>query len=154
MNRNKLFDHLEDLLVYARHLTRDLEQAEDLVQDVVLHILSRDTCLSDVENPRAYMATTLRNLFLDQARKRGRAPSMLPIEDHEPADMNGDAFSDLACAETLAAIGRLSEEYRTVMRLRVDVGMSYSDMADKLDLPIGTVMSRISRARTKLRELI
>ena len=79
MNRDKLFDHLEDLLVYAHHLTRDREQAEDLVQDVVLHILSRDTCLSEVANPRAYLATTLRNLFLDQTRKRGCAPSMLPI---------------------------------------------------------------------------
>ncbi len=69
MNHDKLFDHLEDLLVYARHLTHDHEQAE---------------------------------------------------------------------------------EYSTVMRLRVDVGMSYSDMADRLDLPIGTVMSRISRARSKL----
>jgi RNA polymerase sigma-70 factor (ECF subfamily) len=154
MNHDKLFDHLEDLLVYARHLTRDREQAEDLVQDVVLHILSRETCLSDVANPRAYMATTLRNLFLDQTRKRGRIPSMVSIDDHEPADMSGDAFSELACAETLAAIGRLPEEYRTVMRLRVNVGMSYSDMADRLDLPIGTVMSRISRARSKLRALI
>ncbi|MDB4558621.1 sigma-70 family RNA polymerase sigma factor [Amylibacter sp.] len=154
MNHDKLFDHLEDLLVYAHHLTRDREQAEDLVQDVVLHILSRETCLSDVANPRAYMATTLRNLFLDQTRKRGRIPSMVSIDDHEPADMSGDAFSELACAETLAAIGRLPEEYRTVMRLRVNVGMSYSDMADRLDLPIGTVMSRISRARSKLRALI
>jgi RNA polymerase sigma-70 factor (ECF subfamily) len=154
MNHDKLFDHLEDLLVYARHLTRDREQAEDLVQDVVLHILSRETCLSDVANPRAYMATTLRNLFLDQTRKRGRIPSMVSIDDHEPADMSGDAFSELACAETLAAIGRLPEEYRTVMRLRVNVGMSYSDMADRLDLPIGTVMSRISRARSKVRALI
>ncbi|MDB9857542.1 sigma-70 family RNA polymerase sigma factor [Amylibacter sp.] len=154
MNHDKLFDHLEDLLVYARHLTRDREQAEDLVQDVVLHILSRETCLSDVANPRAYMATTLRNLFLDQTRKRGRIPSMVSIDDHKPADMSGDAFSELACAETLAAIGRLPEEYRTVMRLRVNVGMSYSDMADRLDLPIGTVMSRISRARSKLRALI
>ena len=154
MDRNRLFDHLEDLLVYARHLTRDRDLAEDLVQDVVLHILSRDTCLSDVSNPRAYMATTLRNLFLDQTRKKGRIPSMVPIEDHEPEDLSGDAFTELACAETLAAIGRLPEEYRTVMRLRVNNGLSYSDMADRLELPIGTVMSRISRARSKLRELI
>lgn len=154
MNPDKLFDHLEDLLIYAHHLTRNREQAEDLVQDVVLHILSRDACLSDVENPRAYMARTLRNLFLDQTRKRGRAPSMLPIEDHEPADLTADAFAELACVETLAAIGRLPAEYRTVMRLRVNAGLSYSDMADRLNLPIGTVMSRISRARSKLRELI
>lgn len=154
MNRDRLFDHLEDLLIYARHLTHDTDQAEDLVQDVVLHILSRDTCLSDVANPRAYMATTLRNLFLDQTRKRNRKPATLPIDDFEPEDSKGDAFADLACAETLAAIGRLPEEYRTVMRLRVNAGLSYSDMADRLDLPIGTVMSRISRARQKLRALI
>ena len=154
MNRYKLFDHLEDLLVYARHLTRDRDKAEDLVQDVVIHILSRETCLSDVENPRRYMAATLRNLFLDQIRKNGRTPAVLPLEDHEPVDTTTDAFAEMACAETLAAIGRLPSEYRTVMRLRINAGLSYADMAERLDLPIGTVMSRMSRARSKLRELI
>ena len=70
MNPDRLFDHMEDLLIYARHLTRDPDQAEDLVQDVVLNVLSREPCLSNVENPRRYMATMLRNLFLDQARKQ------------------------------------------------------------------------------------
>ncbi|GGA30462.1 RNA polymerase sigma factor [Neptunicoccus cionae] len=154
MNRDKLFDHLEDLLVYAHHLTRNRDQAEDLVQDVVLHILSRETCLSDVEHPRRYMAVILRNLFLDQTRKKGRAPSHVPIDDQDPEDENADVYGALACAQTLAAIGRLPEEYRTVMRLRVDAGLSYSDMAEQLELPIGTVMSRMSRARSKLRDYL
>lgn len=154
MDRDRLFDHLEDLLIYARHLTRDPDQAEDLVQDVVLNILAREPCLSDVENPRRYMAVMLRNLFLDQTRKKGRAPAVVPLEDHEPQDTAGDGFADMACTQTLAAIGRLPEEYRTVMRLRVDAGLSYADMAERLDVPIGTVMSRMSRARSRLRELL
>jgi RNA polymerase sigma-70 factor (ECF subfamily) len=154
MNPDRLFDHLEDMHIYARHLTRDIDLAQDLVQDVVLHILSRESCLSDVKNPRSYMAAVLRNLFLDQKRKNKRSPMVVPLGDHDAADLSYDALSDLACAETLAAIGRLPEEFRTVMRLRVSSELSYADMADHLDLPIGTVMSRISRARTKLRALL
>ena len=153
-DRNRLFDHLEDLHLYARHLTRDMDRADDLVQDVVLHLLSKDAPLEALDNPRAYMARSLRNLHYDQSRARKSRPEQVEWQDGDAPDLSGEAFQSLACAETLSAIARLPKEFREVMRLRVEVGLSYAEMAEELDVPIGTVMSRISRARERLRELI
>lgn len=146
---DRLFDHLEDLHIYARHLTRDADKAQDLVQDAVCHMLSRDVSLIDVAHPRAYLATILRNLWRDQLRRA--APPAEPIDGHEPPDVSGDAFEELACAETWEAVQRLPEPYARALHLRVEVGMSYAEMADALDVPVGTVMSRIARARERLR---
>lgn len=149
---DRMFDHLEDLHIYARRLTRDADKAQDLVQDAVCHMLSRDVSLLDVDNPRAYLAAILRNLWLDQRRRA--VPPTDPIEDHDTIDVAGDAFEELACVETWAAVDRLPAEYATVLRLRVGAGLSYADMAQELGVPVGTVMSRLARAREKLRKML
>ena len=149
---DRLFDHLEDLHIYALHLTRDPDLAEDLVQDTVCQMLSRDVSLADVGNPRAYLAAILRNLWIDRARRA--APRHLPLDVHDPPDPGADAFHDLACAELWAAIDKLPAAYAQVLRLRVAGGLSYPELADALGIPIGTVMSRIARAREHLRALL
>lgn len=152
MNTDRLFDHLEDLQVYARHLTRDPDAAQDLVQDTLCHVLDRDLPLHDVAAPRAYLAAVLRNLWRDQCRRKG--PVSEALDHHDPADLCGGAFEDLACAETWAAVQRLPPDYADALRLRVEVGMSYAEMACELGVPVGTVMSRIARAREKLRAIL
>lgn len=152
MNTDRLFDHLEDLQIYARHLTRNADTAQDLVQDTLCHVLARDLPLHDVEKPRAYLAAVLRNRWRDQCRRDG--PPSEDLDNHDPADLGGGAFEELACSETWAAVQRLPPEYAQVLRLRVEVGMSYAEMAAELGVPVGTVMSRIARARERLREVL
>lgn len=152
MDSSRLFDHLEDLHIYARRLTRDGDRAQDLVQDTLCHVLARGVSLADVENPRAYLATVLRNLWHGQHRK-ARLPTD-PLGAFEPEDLGSNAFEQLACRETWAAVDRLPPEFARALRLRVEVGLSYADMAAELDVPVGTVMSRIARAREQLRAML
>lgn len=152
MDRTRLFDHLEDLQVYARRLTRDRDLAQDLVQDTICHVLARDLSLADVEHPRAYLAAVLRNLWRDQYR-RATVPTD-PLGSFEPEDVASNAFEEVACIETWAAVDRLPPDFARALRLRVEVGLSYADMAEELNVPVGTVMSRIARAREQLRAML
>ncbi len=152
MERQIIFQHLETLKIYARHITGDRDQAEELLQDVILHVLSHPVRESEVEHPKAYFKTILRNRFLDQCRRSGREPQKVVLED-SCAVMDQDRTGDrLELSETTAAIERLPVDLRGVLKLRVEADQSYDEIARTLGLPVGTVMSRLSRARHRLRE--
>ncbi|MEM6619265.1 MAG: sigma-70 family RNA polymerase sigma factor [Pseudomonadota bacterium] len=152
MSADRLFDHLEDLHVYALRLTRDRTEAEDLVQDTVAHVLARGVSLAEVDSPRAYLAAVLRNRWRDGLRRR--SVTFTPLGDWDPADPAGAGFEELARSQTWAAVDRLPVRYRAALRLRVEMGLSYAEMARVLDIPVGTAMSRVARAREKLRAIL
>ena len=129
----------------ARHLTGERTDAEDLVQDTLVRAY-RALCRFDGRHPRAWLLTILRNAYYKDARRRRPRPTVLVPSDDDHADEV--AFDD-ALARALAT---LPTARRDVVVL-VDVeGFTYAEASAALGVPVGTVMSRLHRARRKLRE--
>jgi RNA polymerase sigma-70 factor (ECF subfamily) len=137
--------HLRSLLRVARRLTPDVAAAEDLVQETMLlawrgfHQFQADT------NARAWLFRILLNAFYGQGRKAQRVP--LPV----PAVVNTKLQEAVEIAEALET---LPIEQRTVLLLCVVEGFTCREIAGILNVPIGTVMSRLSRARQELRTFL
>ena len=157
--RRHVVPELDVLLRVARRLTRDVQEAEDLVQDT-LRRAYRAVDRFDGAHPRAWLLTIMRNANRNRARKRRpelfvdeeRMLSALPARGADgregPAESVAERLPDAALVDALA---RLSPAHRAVVAL-VDLdGLSYRETADLLDGPVGTVTSRLHRARRALR---
>jgi RNA polymerase sigma-70 factor, ECF subfamily len=138
---------------YARFLLRDHEAADDLVQDTLLRAVSR-VHLWRPGNLRGWLFTILRNLHLNRRRDAGRRPTLLQLAEGDEPRTADDQVSRVEVSEALAAFRRLSEEQREVMFLVVVQGLRYREAADLLGVQLGTVMSRLARARERLRQLV
>jgi RNA polymerase sigma-70 factor (ECF subfamily) len=148
----RLGDHLDRLYRAAWALCGSREEAEDLVQETYARVLARPRFLRH-EDDLGYLLRTLRNTFLTQRRNESRRlrPGPLPDElELVPDPRARDPHAALEAAELYAAIASLSPDYRDVL-VAVDVsGLSYKEAARALDVPEGTVMSRLYRARQQL----
>lgn len=156
--REQVLVELPVLLRVARRLTRDAVDAEDLVQDTVIRAY-RAFDRFDGRHPRAWLLTILRNTHRNQLRKR--RPDLMDDEvaGRLPAHGDGgriDGVVDAALHDDLdplvrTALAGLSAKHRAVIAL-VDIdGLTYKETAEMLDVPAGTVMSRLHRARAKVR---
>lgn len=137
--------HSAALFNYAVALTRSRDQAAELVQETALRLLSARHLPKDDAALRAWMFTTLRNHRIDQLRRCGREAELLDHVD-TPA-------TDLPVEEALsvrAAFHALSFPHREVLAAVDIAGFTYAQTAEILDLPIGTVMSRVARARAAM----
>lgn len=148
---------IEVLLRVAQSLTRNHADAEDLVQDTLIRAY-RGIGGFDGRHPRAWLLTILRNTHIN--RNRRRRPELLRDQDATFERLAGDASTDRADlfventidGEILAALGELSDDFRRVVEL-VDIdGLSYPEAAEVLGVPVGTVMSRLHRARRRIRD--
>ena len=143
-----------DLRRYARALTRNADRADDLVQDCIERALRKRSLFRPTGPLRAWLYRILLNLYrnsLRQNRRRGDHISMdaLVIEPSIPAPQPGR----IALAEMSRAIDQLPDEQREALLLVVLEGMSYEEAAGILEIPAGTLLSRLSRARATLRQL-
>ena len=132
------------------------ELAEDLVQETYLKVLSRPRMLRN-DNEFFYLAGALRNAMNSHYRaERRRARPGPELDDLEPADPSADADPESAAVarELYAAIGALGDGKRDVVAAVDVAGMSYSEAARALKLPIGTIMSRLHRARADLAQAL
>lgn len=138
---------------YAFALTRDHAAADDLVQDTLERALRRWTVRGD--DVRPWLFTVLHNLFIDDARARRRRPLHDPFEGHAP-DVAALPAQEGAMIgrDILAQFGALSDEHQSVLLLVAVEGLSYADAAAVLSVPVGTVMSRLNRAREAFRRLL
>ncbi|MGQ4808366.1 ECF RNA polymerase sigma factor SigH [Candidatus Entotheonellaceae bacterium PAL068K] len=163
----ELLAHLDALYGYALSLTRNPAEAEDLVQETCLRAISRAQRVLPAGNLKAWLFTILRNVWINQHRRRTQGPEFLPlathIKDHESQDERGidhQQRPDMLFAQRLLqerlrdAIAHLPEGFREVIVLRYIEGFSYTQIAELLTCPAGTVMSRISRARAALHRLL
>ena len=132
---------------YARALTRDVEVADDLVQDTLVRAL-RSEHLFHGGDVRSWLYTILTNLNRNRLRSLARRPTVLPIEDGDAADFAGPEGGGRDIERALAA---LPEEQRAALLLVVLEGMSYREVAEIQEVPIGTVMSRLARARAHIK---
>lgn len=152
MNRQAIVAEIPRLRRYARALTGDAVRADDLVQDTLERALGKWTLLRP-GNLRAWLFSIMHNLFVNQAR----SPRLVDFPGDEalpdlPTRANqSDALELRDFARSLA---RLPEEQREVLLLVCLEDLSYENTAIVLGVPIGTVMSRLSRGRERLRDLL
>ena len=155
MNRQPIVDQIPGLRRYARVLTGDTWAADDLVQDTLERACSKWRLWAAGSDLRAWLFTVMHNLFASQMRRAARQGrgSTVDIDDvaHElvAPDVNPGAALDLQ-----RCLLRLPQDQRAVLLLVSLEDMSYAEVARITGVPIGTVMSRLSRARSRLQELL
>lgn len=142
---------LPQLRRYARALTGDAAWADDLVQDTAERAIAQGSRLRAGSNVRAWMLTVLRNLYIDQLRHRRE----VAVDEADPLWQRQEApageIDGLLLRDVQRALYRLPAEQREVLLLIVLEGLSYQEAAAVLQVPPGTVMSRLARAREHLR---
>jgi RNA polymerase sigma-70 factor (ECF subfamily) len=139
---------------YARGLTGDADRADDLVQDCLERALRKRGLWRPTGPVRAWLFTMLLNLYRNELRSRKRRGEPFPLDDLvAPPAVAPSQPGHIALAELARALDRLPAEQREALLLVVLEGMSYIEAAGILDIPIGTLMSRLGRARAALRRL-
>jgi RNA polymerase sigma-70 factor (ECF subfamily) len=156
-------EYLNALYSYSSFLTRNHAEAEDLVQETYVRAIRAMDRLRPDSDIKAWLITILRNAWLSHLRKLRNAPAMVALEgDNGVVDSVSEPSSDphdlyVIKAEggrVRAAVRELPVELREVILLREFEDLSYREIASVLDCPVGTVMSRLARARGRLRDLL
>ena len=153
--------YLDGLYGYAVVLSRNSTESEHLVQETCLRALRSMGQLRPDGNQKSWLFTILRNVWLNQVRQRRTAPDLVELDSTEnsavvPTDPASDAHevyvSKVEQEQVRAAIQQLPVEFREIIILREYEELSYQEIARVLNCPPGTVMSRLARARLRLRE--
>jgi RNA polymerase sigma-70 factor (ECF subfamily) len=151
MDRAEIAAHIPRLRRYARALAGDSHRADDLVQDTLERALTKFHLWRHGSDLRAWMFAIMHNVFINQLKARRE----LALDDAAEASLEGAAHSDpLELRDLDAALRRLPVEQREVLLLVGLEQLSYSEASQALDVPVGTVMSRLSRGRERLRVLM
>ena len=156
-------EYLDGLYGYAMVLTRNRAEAEDLVQETYVRAMPAMNRLGPDSNVKGWFFKILRNAWLNHLRKRRTAPEIAwsDVEDGlvgdiaEPSKDSYHAYvSKMEREQVRAAIQALPAKFREIILLREFEELSYDEISGLLDCPVGTVMSRLARARSKLRALL
>lgn len=147
--RSDLIEHLPRLRRYARALTGDASRADDLVQDTMERALVKLDLWKPGTDLRAWLFTVMHNLYVNQARAlRLQGPT---IEDPPDEPVSGGQMEALTARDIRDALAKLPEEQRAVLLLVGLEQFSYAEAARVIGVPTGTVMSRLARARERMR---
>jgi RNA polymerase sigma-70 factor (ECF subfamily) len=145
-------DLIPDLQRFARSLTRSADAADDLVQTACERALSNPQFPVTIKQPASWMRTIIWNLWIDQKRS-SRERLSAPLENAEHVS-TGDTERALIARSTLTRVrevmASLPKEQRSAIMLVCVNGLSYGEAAAELDIPIGTLMSRLCRGRLEL----
>jgi RNA polymerase sigma-70 factor (ECF subfamily) len=157
--QRRMLECLDGLCAYARRQALDPERAEDLAHEAVARVLRRAPDFASPNEVRPYLFRTLDNLCIDAKRRGNRGPQIVSFDelregagDFVSAQPERDAPDARLVREALSedveeALDQLDEGCRRVLWLREVEDFSYAEIADALDIPLGTVRSRLSRAR-------
>lgn len=146
--------HIPALRRYARALTRNPDRAEDLVQDCVERALRRRHQFHPGTNLRTWLFTILHNLNCDALRREQRRGPHVPIEEwSKTAQMPADQPGYVHLRDIDQALDRLAEKDRQILLMVGCNEYSYEEASAELDIAVGTVKSRLSRARARLKDL-
>ena len=150
---NQLREVLPRLRRFARWLTRDTSSADDLVQSTLERGLSRWDSRRDETALRPWLYAIAYRQFLDGKRHARRYAAMLELLGRSPGAEQPSLEREVIAQSIVQTLDRLPEEQRHLLLWVSVEGLSYQEVADLLGIPIGTVMSRLSRARAALRKL-
>ncbi len=167
--KDKIFEeefmpHIDALYNFAFHLTYNEEDANDLVQETYLKAYRFTNSYIPGTNAKAWLFKILKNAFINDYRKKSKRPPSVDFEEvanyHESEDDNLvgsldlrlDVFQGMIGDEVSGAVNSLPIDFRTAILLCDVHGFTYEEIAKITDIPIGTVRSRLHRARTLLKE--
>jgi RNA polymerase sigma-70 factor (ECF subfamily) len=153
-------EHIDALYGYAMTLTRDRTEAEDLVQETYMRAAAAANRPEGNSGLKSWLFVIMRHAWLNQIRHRNSGPSFVELEINEPAISEAQEnphvvyLRKLERTQVREAIESLPDAYREIIVLRDIEGFTYQEIATVLHCPAGTVMSRLGRARGKLRKLL
>lgn len=160
----ELLPHIDALTTFAYHLTYNEEDAKDLVQETFMKAYRALGSYVEGTNAKAWLFKILKNAYINQYRKKSRRPTKVDFEEFigyqdkddastaEYQDLRTEIFENLLGDEVTVAINALPIDFRTVILLCDVEGFTYEEIAKIIDIPIGTVRSRLHRARNMLKE--
>jgi RNA polymerase sigma-70 factor (ECF subfamily) len=168
-NKNSVFEnefmpHVNAMYNFAFRLTFDEDDAKDLVQDTYLKAFRFIDSFQQGTNAKAWLFRILKNSFINDYRKKSKQPSKVDYQEVEnfynsddvdvkmTTDLRIETMKDMIGDEISTALGSLAVDFRTVIILCDLEGFTYEEMSKILDIPIGTVRSRLHRARNLLKE--
>jgi RNA polymerase sigma-70 factor (ECF subfamily) len=147
-----IVEQIPHLRRYALALLGDAERADDLVQDCLERAWSRFHLFREDGNLRAWLFTIMHNLNANNARRASRRPRTVPYDhDRHAVPIAGSQEDRVAVAALSRALDEIPVEQREVVLLVGLEQMTYEEVARVLDIPVGTVMSRLHRGRARLR---
>lgn len=150
-----LVAQLPGLRRYAMALVGNAALADDLVQDCIERALGQEAQLREVERLAGWLRRILYHLYIDEIRRnrrRGREQDINELADN--LELSAPAPDNSAMKEFVQTVNRLTAEHRQILLLVSVEELSYRQIAEELEIPLGTVMSRLARARERLRELM
>lgn len=156
--------HIDSMYNFAYRLTFDEDDAKDLVQDTYMKAYRFINSFQEGTNAKAWLYRILKNSFINDYRKKSKQPAKVDYQEVEQfynsedtpkdatVDLRIETTKDMIGDEISNALNALAIDFRTVIILCDLEGFTYEEMAKILDIPIGTVRSRLHRARNLLRE--
>ena len=161
----ELFPHMEALKTFAYHLTYNDEDANDLVQETYVKALRFIDKYIEGTNAKAWLFKILKNAYINEYRKKSKRPTKVDFEDfisyHDSDETSGvdgyldlreELFQSMMGDEITSAINALPVDFRTVILLCDVEDFTYEEISKIIDVPIGTVRSRLFRARNMLKD--
>jgi RNA polymerase sigma-70 factor, ECF subfamily len=152
--RVQLIELLPRLRRFARNLTRQPDDADDIVQIALERALSRCEQWDAGSRLDSWMFGIIRNAWIDEVRSRKRRGQHLDIDEMSETIAAGPAALETEMMSVQAAMARLPEEQRTAVSLVLVEGLSYKEAAQVMDIPMGTLTSRLARGREALQVLL
>jgi len=162
----EFFPHVDSLYNFAFHLTYNETDANDLVQETFLKAYRFISSYVEGTNAKAWLYKILKNAFINEYRKKAKRPTKVEFEDFlnfqdsddqsyvGALDLRQEIFSGMIGDEVSNALNSLPVDFKTVILLCDVEGFTYEEIAKIIDIPIGTVRSRLHRARNMLKEVL
>ncbi|MBO6584996.1 MAG: sigma-70 family RNA polymerase sigma factor [Gracilimonas sp.] len=159
----EIIPHMDALYNFALRLTTDPNDAEDLVQDTIVKAYRFFSSYEKGTNAKAWMFRILKNSFINNYRKTSKKPSQVDYDEvssyyesiraerTDTSDLESLMFREMMDDDLSNALKRLPEDFRTVVLLCDVDGYTYEEIANMLDVPIGTIRSRLHRGRNLLK---
>lgn len=159
----EIIPHMDALYNFALRLTTDPNDAEDLVQDTIVKAYRFFSSYEKGTNAKAWMFRILKNSFINNYRKTSKKPSQVDYDEvssyyesiraerTQTSDLESLMFREMMDDDLSNALTRLPEDFRTVVMLCDVEGYTYEEIANMLDVPIGTIRSRLHRGRNLLK---
>jgi RNA polymerase sigma-70 factor, ECF subfamily len=148
-------EYYAGLYRFGLALAKNESEAADLTQETFLILAKHEKQIREPERIKAWLFTTLRREFLRKIRIHTTHPEVeFQPEEHEIPGIKSDALRTIDGRAALAALAKIEERYRSAVELFYLADLSYKEISETLGVPIGTVMSRLSRGKEQLRRLL
>lgn len=159
----EIIPHLDAMYNFALRLTSDPSDAEDLVQDTIVKAFRFFSSYEKGTNAKAWLFRILKNSYINNYRKKSKKPSQVDYDEvatfyetiraerTDTSDLEDKMFRDLIDDDISNALDELPEDFRTVVLLCDVEGFTYEEIANMLNVPIGTIRSRLHRGRNLLK---